>query len=625
MNGPPLRFTDSEVLADAIVERIGKEIVLGLPLGLGKAPHIANALYERAARDPSISLRIFTALTLEPPPAQSDIERRFLEPVIERTMGGYPRFAYAEAQRKGELPGNIEVDEFFFQAGTRLDNADAQRSYISANYTHAARYLVDRGVNVIAQLVAARGEGAERRYSLSCNTDLTCDLLALRDASKADFLLAAQVNDELPYMPGEADLAGDSFAFVLDGPPFPLFGPPKRAVAPVHHAIGVHAAALVPDGGTIQLGIGELGDAVAHALILRHREPAAFAAALVALDGPDWPLLERHLEPFGAGLYAPTEMVVDCFLDLIRAGVVKREVDGVVLHGGFFLGPRSFYAALRDMDEAERARIAMRGISYVNALYGDEEAKRAARVDARFVNSAMMVTLLGAVVSDQLEDGRVVSGVGGQYDFVSQAFALDGARSVITLQASRLHKGEPRSNIVWSYGHTTIPRHLRDVVVTEYGAADLRGATDERVIERLLGIADSRFQEELLDQAKAAGKIAPDYRIPDDRRQNLPDRIAQALPEADFPAYPFSTDFTAAEQRLIPVLEALKQAEVHKSRLLAFMRRGLGSDALNAEEQAALDRMGFGEHPNLKDRAFALLVRGALLASRKAAASEAEA
>lgn len=616
MSGSPQHFTDADALADAIIERIGREIVLGLPLGLGKAPHIANALYARAARDPSISLRVFTALTLEAPVPGSEIERRFLEPVIERTMGGYPRLSYAEAQRKDELPPNVEVNEFFFQAGGRLGKADAQQSYISANYTHAARYLADRGVNVIAQLVAARGEGAAERYSLSCNTDLTCDLLAMRDAGKLDFVLAGQANAELPFMAGEAEQDGAGFAFMLDETEFPLFGPPKRPVAAVDHAIGVHVAALVPDGGTLQIGIGELGDAAAHGLILRHRDPGAFASALSRLDGPLSPRLERHMRPFETGLYAASEMVVDSFLDLIREGVVRREVDGALIHGGFFLGPRAFYAALRDMEEDKRAKIAMRGISYVNALYGDEEAKRDARVDARFVNSAMIVTLMGAVVSDQLDDGQVVSGVGGQHDFVTQAFALDGARAVITLRATRMHDGEPRSNIVWNYAHTTIPRHLRDVVVTEYGAADLRGASDAQVIERLLGVADSRFQDELLDQAKAAGKIAPGYAIPDERRRNLPDRIEAAISRADFPAFPFGTDFTPAEQRLIPALERLRQAQHRKRDLLTLIRQGVSSDDLDEAELAALDRMGFAEGGGLKDRALAALLRGALIASR---------
>ena len=123
-------------------------------------------------------------------------------------------------------------------------------------------------------------------------------------------------------------------------------------------------------------------------------------------------------------------MLFEAFLGLIDAGILKREVDGVVLHGAFFLGPKSFYRALREMTPDQIARIQMMPVSFTNELYGDEDAKRRARVDARFVNNAMMATLMGAVISDGLENGQVVSGVGGQYNFVAQAFALQArARS----------------------------------------------------------------------------------------------------------------------------------------------------------------------------------------------------
>src|SRR6202012_2658610 len=97
-------------------------------------------------------------------------------------------------------------------------------------------------------------------------------------------------------------------------------------------------------------------------------------------------------------------------------------------------------------------------IAFVNEIYHEEARKRRARVNARFINDAMMATLLGDIVSDGLEDGRVVSGVGGQYNFIAQGFALEGARSLIMLRASRIAKGRAQSNIRWSYGHTTIPR-----------------------------------------------------------------------------------------------------------------------------------------------------------------------
>ena len=174
----------------------------------------------------------------------------------------------------------------------------------------------------------------------------------------------------------------------------------------------------------------------------------------------------------------------------------------------------------------------MTSVSFVNELYGDEAAKRRARVKARFINNAMMATLLGAVISDALENGQVVSGVGGQYNFVAQSFALEDARSIIMLRATRAASRRTTSNIRWNYGHTTIPRHLRDIVVTEYGIADLRGKTDRDVIAAMLAVADSRFQDELLRRAKDAGKIEQGFELPAACRDNTPERIARALAAA---------------------------------------------------------------------------------------------
>ncbi|MFP3520579.1 acetyl-CoA hydrolase/transferase C-terminal domain-containing protein, partial [Pseudomonas sp. SIMBA_077] len=80
--------------------------------------------------------------------------------------------------------------------------------------------------------------------------------------------------------------------------------------------------------------------------------------------------------------------------------------------------------------------------------------------------------LMGAAVSDQLQGGRVMSGVGGQYNFVAQGHALADARSVLILRSWRESAREVSSNIVCEYGHRPIPRHLRDFVITEYGIAD---------------------------------------------------------------------------------------------------------------------------------------------------------
>lgn len=611
----PQKFTHADALADAIIDTVGKRIVLGLPLGLGKANLVANALYARAAADPSLSLKIVTALTLETPQGTSELHRRFIEPLAKRLFKGYPDLAYARAQRDGSLPPNIDVTEFFLLAGRWLGVASAQQNFISTNYTHASEYVMAQGVNVVAHIVARKGA----RYSLSCNPDLTPDLVNARKAGEAEFFLVGQVNDELPFMDGDAALPETEFSQILEGPDIShtLFAPPKPPVSLSDHAAGLHIARTIPDGGTLQIGIGSIGDALAHALILRHRKNNNFRKIVKAFDDNKKFPIDPQDSPFNQGLYGLSEMFVDCFLDLIDAGVLKRSVKGKLLHAAFFLGPEKFYAALRNMPEKERSRISMKPVSWVNALYGEEEDKRRARVKARFVNNAMMATLLGAVVSDGLEDGRVVSGVGGQHDFVVQSFALKGARSIIALNATRESGGKTVSNIRWSYAHQTIPRHLRDIIVTEYGVADLRGKSEAEVVAAMLSVTDSRFQDALLLKAIKAGKISRNYEIPHAQRNNTPEQIVTALSDAEkaglLPAFPFGTDFTPTEQKLIPVLERIKHASGSKKQLAALALKGL-TGGRAAEEKLYLERMELAQPRSMTERLYGLLVKGALRA-----------
>ena len=348
--------------------------MVGLPLGLGKANHIVNALYARAVADRSIHLTFFSALTLEKPRPSNLLERRFISPVIERLFGGYPDLAYADALRANELPPNVEVIEFFFLAGRWLHVPSAQQHYISANYTHASSYLLARGLNVVTQLVAKRVVDGVTRYSLSCNTDTTLDVLRARAEGRASFKLVGQVNSELPFMPGAGDLPGEEFSAMLESPEteFPLFAPPSEPVTDTKYAIGLHAAGLVRDGGTLQIGIGQVGDALAQGLILRHRDSAQFETTVKRL-APDGAPFETA--PFEKGLYGVSEMLFEAFIGLIDAGVLKREVDGVLLHGAFFLGPKSFYRALREMTPEQLARIQMMPVSFTNELYGDEDTQ----------------------------------------------------------------------------------------------------------------------------------------------------------------------------------------------------------------------------------------------------------
>lgn len=609
---------------DHVLAHLPAHIHMGLPLGLGKPNAFVNALYARIRELPERRLTIYTALSLGRPPLGDGLQKLFLEPFIERVFADYEELDYLADLRGDKLPANIRVEQFFMQPGSLLHSSMAQQDYVSSNYSHAARDINAKGLNLIAQLVAETPERPDH-LSLACNPDITLDLLpmvAKRRAAGETILLLGQVHTELPYMPGAAELGRQAFDLLIDEPEQRrLFSTPNMPVATQDHCIGLHASALVRDGGTLQIGIGAMGDSVTAALLARQGDNEGYRAVLDELDIQPWlALIEREggLDGFAQGLYGCSEMFVNGLLALAEAGVVRRPADehGVLVHGGFFLGPRAFYQRLREMPLEQRQRYAMTAISYINELYGQEELKRRQRRDARFINTVFGMTLLGAGVADQLEDGRVLSGVGGQYNFVAQGHALQGGRSVLLLRSWREAGGEVSSNLYWTYGHCTIPRHLRDIVVTEYGIADLRGQTDSEVIARLLAISDSRFQGELLEQAKAAGKLAKNFVLDQRFCDNTPERL-EALRERHprlFPEYPLGTDFTAEERDLFRALNWLKS----KFKLSEVLE--LGKAALDAPPPEAypaqLARMGLEQPQGLKQELYQRLLLAGLQATR---------
>ncbi|MEP6882092.1 MAG: acetyl-CoA hydrolase/transferase C-terminal domain-containing protein, partial [Dokdonella sp.] len=287
---------------------------------------------------------------------------------------------------------------------------------------------------------------------------------------------------------------------------------------------------------------------------------------------------------------------------------------GCYLQGGFCLGSASFYDWLAGLDGEEYDGLAMDRISQVNQLRRGEETLAAAqRHEARFFNTCMIATALGAAASDAVEDGRVVSGVGGQYNFVAMSFALDDARSILMLRSTRSSNGEISSNIRWSYGHTTIPRHLRDIYVTEYGIADLRGKTDEECVCAMIAISDSRFQQTLVNDAIHARKLPKDFIIPVAWKGNSPSALRSQLKPARtsglLPDYPFGSDFNEIESRLLPALGWLKATVSRRSRWPTLLVAIIKPGRVDAE---ALERMGLANPKSMKHRVMARLVAAAL-------------
>ncbi|MGR4894207.1 acetyl-CoA hydrolase/transferase C-terminal domain-containing protein [Stenotrophomonas sp. LARHCG68] len=641
----PQHLTDLDAAVDWLLARVDGPLRIAAPLALGKPHRLLNQLYARIENDAARPLQLYTALSLNPPMAKGDgLEARFMRPFVERHFGtDFPRLAYADAIGRDALPAHVQVEEFYMQSGALLGSRQAQCGYTSLNYTHAADAVAQRAPHVIVQKVAFR-EG-NRRLSLSCNNDITQDTLdAIARRGLPRPLLIAEVDPQLPWLGGSATVAPDFFDLVVVPPgPYPqLFGLPRQPVSDADYAIGLYASALVRDGGTLQIGIGTLADALSHALVLRHTDNARYRAIINALD----PSLATHplvreaggLEPFEVGLYGCSEMLNEGFRVLVQRGVIRRKVhedltlmqrlangsaytadhatlaaEGEYLHGAFYLGSPEFYDWLRYLPEEECRAIGMRRISEINQLYGGNEAlEQLQRRDARFFNSCMMATALGAAVSDALEDGRVVSGVGGQYNFVAMAHALPDARSVLMFRAVREEAGKPASNVRWNYGHTTIPRHLRDVFVNEYGIADLRHRTDEDCVIAMAGITDAAFQPALLEQAKASGKLATDFTAPPSWRRNRGDTFAAVLApfraDGSLPDYPLGSDFTAIEQDLLRALTWLK---ANTATPLAKLRTVMAAMAQATGDNDAmyLQRMGLGTPGTLGDRLNARLLR----------------
>jgi hypothetical protein len=256
-------------------------------------------------------------------------------------------------------------------------------------------------------------------------------------------------------------------------------------------------------------------------------------------------------------------------------------------------------------------------VSQVNQLYGGHEAlEREQRRDARFFNTCMMMTALGAAVSDALDDGRVVSGVGGQYNFVAMAHALDDGRSVLMLRATRGHAGRSESNVRWSYGHATIPRHLRDLVITEYGIADLRGACDEDCVTAMAAITQTAFQRGLLEAATAAGKLRAGFEPPPAWRANTTADLARRLRpfrrSGLLPDYPLGCDFTPIEQRLVRALAWLKSATATRAGMARTALAAIAGPGADPACDAALERMALATPNGLRQRLYARLLRLAL-------------
>ena len=286
---------------------------------------------------------------------------------------------------------------------------------------------------------------------------------AMRAAIRASKSVIVQLNHGMPRTLGDSFIHVDDIdlAVECDVPPYVVESPPS---GDVERRIGGFVADLVPDGATIQLGIGAI--------------PAAVGAALIG---------KRDL-----GVH--TEMFTDTLVDLVEAGVVtgsSKERNRGKIVAAFLMGSKRLYDFVDD-----NPMIEMRPVDFTN----DTAVIRTfSRMTA--INSAIEVDLTGQIVADSIGH-RMYSGVGGQMDFFRGAALSSEGRAITALPATA--RGGERSRIVGTLedgaGVVTTRAHA-GTVVTEYGVAELRGRSLRERAHALIAIADPAFRYELQHEA----------------------------------------------------------------------------------------------------------------------------
>jgi acyl-CoA hydrolase len=593
----PVYLNSIKDAADWIDADLGKKISICTPLGLGKPNLLLNEIYSRVKQDPERKLTQFTALSLQIPEAKSDLEKRFLGPFKDRHFGkDYPELQYAVDASHNRVPKNVTLHEFYFLAGKELYKPHLQMNYISLNYTHVVQSVYEQGVEALLCIIA-KHPVTGKTYSLSSNPDLTLDVADLYRKNGKRMKMIGVVHPQLPFMTEDAEVNPEFFDVIVETPEMTadLFALPRDPIAEDDFMIGLQASLLVADGGTIQVGIGSLSDALIYCLRMRHLQNAKYVEItnrLIKERFSHHDQNEFHQGRFVQGLYGTSEMVMDAFMNLQEAGILKRMImdsdDQILryLHGAFFLGSKKFYQWMKDRFYENDRGVCMTRVSKVNDLYDPHElAIRRQRKKARFFNMAMNATLLGGVASDSLGNGQVVSGVGGQFNFVSMSHELPDSHSVILLRSTKKMGKHRHSNIVWSHEQLTIPRHLRDVVITEHGIAFTRGQRDEDVIRSMVSIADSSFQPELIRTSVRNGKLSADFKLPISSAKNdaasVNKFLKPYLKEGLFPAFPFGSDFTPVEEILVSALSTLQAKQAYPLKILSTWFKGLFVSPVN--------------------------------------------
>lgn len=408
---------------------------LAVPLGPGQPPALLHALGER---DDFEDLQVFAALLM-------GLYRLFTRPGVSMRSG------------------------FFGPVERGLQEQGFDVTFVPADFRRFARLLELLRPRVMATAVAPADEAG--RYSLSLHAGATRK--ALRDCGRdPDRVLVAEVNPRLPRTfglpPEHPNSLGPDEIDVLVEAESPVAAFPDEEGGEVERAIAEHVLRYVPDGATLQTGIGAI--------------PGRIVSLLAEGEGGDYGV---HSEMFTSGL-----------MRLHLAGRVSNRHKGVfegVSVCTFAAGTEELYAWLHENEQ----------VRFLPVEIVNDPAVIARNRDMICINGALGVDLDAQISADTLGP-RQFSGIGGHEDFAAGPGLELSDRSIVCLP-STAGEGEGRVSRIVPFFEPgtciTTPRHQVDLVVTEWGAAELQGRTVRERALALAEIAHPDFREGLREAA----------------------------------------------------------------------------------------------------------------------------
>ena len=362
-----------------------------------------------------------------------------------------------------EMAGKIRVNTMFISPNVRKAVQDGRADFTPVFLNEVPKLFKQRIIPLDVALVHLSPPDEHGFCSFGVEVGLT------KPAAESARIIIAEVNERMPRALGNSFIHVSKLTHVAPVN-YPLPELPQGEPGELQKAIGAHIAEMIPDGATLQMGIGSIPDGVLH--FLRDK---------------------RDL-----GIH--TELFADGVVDLVEMGVITGERKSLhpgKIIAGFILGTQRVYDFIDD-----NAMVEFHPQDYVNDPF-----IIAQNDNMIAINSAIEVDLTGQVCADSIGP-KLYSGVGGQVDFIRGAARSKGGKPIIALPSTA--KGGALSRIVPMLKRgagVVTTRNDVHYVVTEYGVADLYGKTIRQRVNALIGIAHPDFRADLRQQARELGYI----------------------------------------------------------------------------------------------------------------------